>query len=311
MKPQISKRLLSLTLLLLLGGGCGYDHGLDPVPYRIKGAITFLDRPPDWWYIREVRIAAVKKFPLEDLTSDLIFSDPLIFTRDTTILEQTIPFELAATPGTYPLVGILWRQADKTWDVANILGLYGVALTRGEFSFKEVVISEERPVADSVNIEAYWPFAVRRNANLSGNITFEGQWPADTDFLIVGSYLNTPKNTFEFFTEILAGKALFQIIFQRTPLASYQYNLGVNSELESGEYKFLALFWKGKTGGVLDMHVIGLYHCSDPDDPLLPKVVKAFTDSTVTGLDFKADFRFAAVPIGIPYCKENCPPCNK
>jgi len=311
MKSQISKPLLGLTLLLLPGGGCDYDHGIDPIPYRIKGAITFVGRPPDWWYIREVRIAAVKKFPLENLTTDLVFSDPLPISRDTSSAAQTIPYELVASPGTYPLIGLLWRQNDSGWNVGNLLGIYGIALSRGEFNFKEVGVSEARPVADSVDIEAYWPFAIRRDANISGTIKFDGQWRDDTDFLILGSYLKTPKNSSDFLIEILNGRALFQIIFQRTPIASYRYNIGVNSAIDGGEYKFLALFWKGKNASPLDMRAIGLYHCPEdslPGLPLRPKAVKAFKDSTITGFDFKANF--SSLPGGIPYCKEICAPCN-
>ncbi|MGH7602022.1 MAG: hypothetical protein ACREOI_37130 [bacterium] len=293
MKFTSLKLIFVLSLLLMLGGGCSYDHGLDPVPSRIKGMIIFEGGPPPF-YVREARLVVAKKVPPENFTTDVILSDPLPFNRDTLHTgPDTVRYEVVVEPGTYAITALLWRREGQAWSIANILGLYGVDFTKQEFTPKEVVINSDRPVADSVDVRAYWLFT-RRDASISGTINFKGAWRADTDFFVLGFYSEIPRSQFDYLNF-----SSFLFVLQRAPVASYTYSAAVNS----GKYKFIALFWKGKTSNLADIRAIGFYRCAG--DSLLPANVETSTNMPAAQINFDANF--AALPGGIRFSAvENC-----
>lgn len=292
-KIQNLKSKIPLALLLLFAGGCSYDHGLDPVPYRIKGAIIFEGGPPPF-DVREARVVVAKTVPPENFTTDVIFSDPLTFDRNPARTEpDTLHYDVVVAPGTYAITAILWRRQGQAWNIANILGLYGVDLTRQEFTPKEVVISTGRPVADSVDIRAYWQFT-QRDASITGTINFKGGWRPDTDFFVLGFYSEIPRSQLEYLNF-----SSFQFVLQRTPIASYPYSGAVGS----GKYKFIALFWKGKTTSLTDIRAIGFYRCVE--DSLWPASVETNAQTPAANIDFDANF--ATLPGGIRFSPvENC-----
>lgn len=294
MKSKIPKRLLGLTLLLLFGGGCDYDHGLDPIPYRIKGTVIFDDVIPPW-YVREARVAIAKRFPPENLATDLIYSDPLPFNRDTLRTRpDTLHYELVVDPGTYPAAGVLWRRNGASWDIANILGIYGLDFTSGSFSPKPITINAAQPIADSVNVYASWELT-KRDAIIEGDITFKGEWPQGpegTEIVAIAFFPIIPKTQLDF----LSVKALdINVPLLRQEPFHYRTAVG------SGEYKFIALFWKGKKTSIFDIRTIGFYHC--PNDSLQPKSLQVGANETKSGIDFTVDF--STLPAGVNFKKEN------
>lgn len=293
MKSKLQECLLAPALLLLLAGGCSYDHGLDPVPSRIKGMIIFEGGPPPF-YVREARVVMAKKVPPENFTTDVILSDPLPFNRDASPTgPDTVRYEVVVEPGTYAITAILWRREGQAWNIANILGLYGVDFTKQEFTPKEVVIDKNNPVADSVDVRAYWLFT-KRDASISGTINFKGAWRDDTDFFVLGFYSEIPRSQFDYLNF-----SSFLFVLQRAPVASYTYSAAVNS----GKYKFIALFWKGKTTNLADIRAIGFYRCVE--DSLWPASAAAKADTPATKIDFNANF--ATLPGGIRFSPvENC-----
>ena len=296
MKSQILMRLIGWTLLLLLlGGGCQYDHGIEPIPYRIKGTVIFNGGAPPW-YVREARIAIAKKFPPENLATDLIYSDPLQFNRDSSRVEpDTINYELVVDPGDYPAAGVLWRKSGAAWDIANILGLYGLDFTSGSLSPKGITIDDDHPIADSVNIFASWELT-KRDAVIEGAIRFKGEWPRDTEIVAVAFFPIVPRTSLDF----LSVKAL-DINVPLFRAAPFHYRTAVGS----GDYKFIALFWKGKTTSIFDIRTIGFYNC--PDDSLRPKALRVNPDETKSGIDFNVDF--STLPAGVNFKKDgaDCP----
>ena len=293
MKYKISKPLLALTLPLLLWGGCSYDHGIDPIPYRIKGTVVFDGVIPPW-YVREARVASAKRFPPENLATDLIYSDPLQFNRDTLRTEpDTLHYDLVVDPGTYPAVGVLWRKSGASWDIANILGIYGIDFTGGSLSPKQITINDEQPIADSINVLASWDLT-KRDAIIEGDITFQGEWPQGpegTEIVAIAFFPIIPKTQLDF----LSVKALDINVplFQKTP---YHYRTAVGS----GDYKFIALFWKGRKTSIFDIRTIGFYNC--PNDPLRPKPLTVAPNATKSGIDFTVDF--ATLPAGVNFIKD-------
>jgi hypothetical protein len=280
----------------MMGGGCSYDHGLDPIPSRIKGTIIFQGGPPPY-YVQEARLIVAKKVPPENFTTDVIFSDPLPFNRDSSrVGPDSLHYELVVEPGVYAITAILWRPQSQSWNIANIIGLYGVDFANFEFAPKEIVINNDHLIADSVNIPAYWELT-KRDANLTGTISFkdfQNTWRPDTDFFVLGFYSEIPRSQFDY----LNFKA-FQFILQRTPVASYSYSAPV----AAGKFKFIALFWKGKNSSLNDIKAIGFYRCQDNEK--WPNSVNATTGAPVNNIDFEADF--STLPVGVRFDPvENC-----
>jgi hypothetical protein len=246
--------------------------------------------------VNEVRIVVAKKVPPENFTTDVILSDPLPFSRDTSrVAPDTVHYELVVQSGSYAITSILWRPEGQGWSIANLIGLYGVNFRRLELAPKEVVITADNPIADSVDIYAYWDFA-NRDAAIAGNIKFNGEWQQNTDFFVLGFYENIPSSPFEY----IRFKS-FQFILQRAPVAVYSYFAPV----KSGKYKFVALFWKGKATSLFDIRAIGIYRCSNDTARALPNSVEVKPGATIDNINFEADF--STLPVGVIFSAiENC-----
>lgn len=277
---------------------CSSDHGVEPVRTKVSGDIIFTGpKPPD--YVAEAVVVLVKNLPPENLLSEVIYSPPLAFKRDkSSQQDDTLHYELFADPGVYTAAGVLWRKSGAPWDIANILGVH---LAPGEvFALQEVVVREDQPVADSVNIFANWEFA-NRDAIISGKIIYKDPWPANSQAVAVAAIGVVPPGGAAFLPTVLGNlKGLnFTLgLFK----AEDEYRIAVNS----GEVKFISLFWYGK-GQFLDIRAVGLYHCGESDDgQLIPKSVIAIKDQVVENVDFEVNF--STLPRGIDYCKD-CPPC--
>jgi hypothetical protein len=283
-----------LALLLILGGGCAYDHGLDPVPSRIKGTIIFQGGPPPY-YVREARIVVAKNVPPENFTTDVIFSDPLPFNRDSSHTgPDSVHYEMVVEPGVYTITAILWRQESQSWNIGNIIGLYGVDFARFEFAPKEIVINNDQLIADSVDIPAYWDLTSATPV-LPARFTLKtSKIPARTRITLCSAFIRNSAQQLDYLSF-----QSFQFILQRTPVASYSYSTPVSS----GKYKFIALFWKGKTTSLNEIKAIGFYQC--PNNEKWPNSVSAAAGTPVNNIDFEADF--STLPFGIRFEPiENC-----
>jgi hypothetical protein len=276
----------------LLLTGCDYDHGMDPVPTRIQGEIVFANTPVPA-NVSEAVFVAVKKLPPDNFLTDVVFSDPLPFSRNQQLSRpDTVRYELVADPGKYVAAGVLWRRSGAAWDIANILGLY---TERGQLTPKEIELTPDEPVADSVNIIANWDLA-KRDAVIEGDITFEDEWPANTEIVAVAFFPVVPRTQFDYIAYL---KGLD--INVKKFVNKYHYRTAVSN----GTYKFIALFWFGKGSSLANIRAVGFYNC--PSDSLQPRWVVAPKDSTVTGVDFNV--KFSSLPHGVNFCKDcgNCP----
>jgi len=302
-----SKKYLLLPVigaLFLLWSSCNYDHGIDPIRTKIKGNILFSGAYPG--NVTEARLVVVKNLPPVNLTTDVIFSEPLPFNRGKSPSENdTVSYELVVEAGVYPIAGVLWRPQGGTWDIANIIGLY-LKFNPINFTIDTEIKVDQPPGAEGINIAANWDLA-RRDAEITGVIDFKGAWRTDTDFFALGCYSKIPQNSIEYLAELLAGKAAFQLVFQSTAVDLLRYSIEVNSQVgvgnEKGKYQFIALFWKGKTSSLSDIRALGFYRCDG--DTLLPRVVPTFIDSTTSGINFSADF--STLPVGAIYRSSGAP----
>lgn len=280
-----------LFLLLLVGAiGCNFGHGIKPIETGIAGEVVFTGPPPEA-NVAEIRVVATKRFPPENLTSDLIFSNQLPLRRDRPADQaDTVRFEIAANPGLYPATGVLWREAGADWDISNILGLY---TDPASFAPRPVEISEAQPVVSDICINADLQLT-RRNAFLTGTLSFTGAWPEDTELLALTAFpiVPRPDNPLEFLQVQAIDIAV--PVFTEAP---FQYRMRV----PGGSYKFIAVFWKGKSGGLESIRAVGFFAC--PDSSMLPAGVKVEENATASGIDMLVDLE--SLPAGVRYLSDS------
>ncbi len=303
MKLQAFRKLApSATLLIFIAfvlscnfdHSIDYDHGIDPVPYRIRGEVVFVNPPAPKFLVREVAFVAVKKLPPENFLTDVVFSDPLpIDTSSTRTEPDTIRFDIVADAGSYEAAGVLWRRVGGAWDIANILGLYTGS---GQITPKRIDLTAEHPVEDSVSIIANWDLA-KRDAIIEGDITFEDVWPPNTEIVAVAFYQNIPTLDLHYIGFL---KGLDINIKKFVP--TYHYRTAVSG----GTYRFIAMFWFGKGSSLASIRAIGFHRC--PTDSLRPKQVVVAPGETASDVDFNV--RFSSLPAGVNFHKDgrDCSP---
>ena len=133
-----------------LWSGCNTDHGLGTLDSKITGDIIFLnmEKKPD--YIEAVRIVAAVKLPPENL-GDVVFTNTSI-----NLASNQSEYDIPAPIASYELVAAVWKEKGKAWNYANILGFYGFDPVNLQFEYKKVVLSNNHPVAQHIDIICDW-----------------------------------------------------------------------------------------------------------------------------------------------------------
>jgi hypothetical protein len=244
--------LLLVVLSIIMFLTCEIDHGLYPVNYQISGNIYFFkSTPPE--NTDRIEIFALKEFPPKDPQNFLYLgrSGALAYQQG-----NAISYEVQVSRTSYQLIGLLWKEKGEDWNLTGLMGFY----TGGLDSFfpDSVVITKEKPVVENIDIYANWD-RVSKEATISGNITYAGAWPDDTQLLLLAIYQMKPTNDLSYI--------LFENIDYAQPVFvdSSAYRLKVNS----GVYNYIALFWIGKNiKNLTDLIELGFYSdLNNPDQP--------------------------------------------
>ncbi len=149
-----------IILLLLLCAAvfilsCEVDNGLGPSRIKITGTVVFTNperRPSN---VEEVRVAATAKTLTEIIKGEVGLSD-VYFSTAVNFGQDTAAYEIAMPRGTYPLVGVLWKERNKDWDVKKIIGIYNLNCDN-TIDPLTVQLTKEQPVASNVKICTFWP----------------------------------------------------------------------------------------------------------------------------------------------------------
>ncbi|HDQ46173.1 MAG TPA: hypothetical protein ENN17_11875 [bacterium] len=177
----VSLRAL-LIPVVLAGLTCHVDPGLEPVRSAIEGVITFTGdwpAPP-----AEVRIVSARKFPPSDI-SEVDIGE--VIPADV----STHAYTYYLDPGTYPFIGVAWREKDSVWDLSSVCGVYFTG-TDSLVPGRVVIGSRTEKVRD-VNLSVDRSRA-RRNTHsrIAGTIDFVGAWPDSFSSAIVIALTRDP-----------------------------------------------------------------------------------------------------------------------
>ncbi|MBN1154954.1 hypothetical protein JXB12_08580 [candidate division KSB1 bacterium] len=264
--------LLISCIVMIVLYSCEVDHGLKPETYKIKGKILFAHgEPPE--NTGRIEVFAIKEFPPQDPQNFLYLSrsGPLNFNAG-----NQISYEILVSPTDYDLVGLVWREKDKDWDLTGLMGFY-----TGEGSSLlpvTVEVSKEERIASDINIYAIWD-RVSKDTKIRGNITYEGEWPEDTQLLLLAIYTIAPTS------EI--GYLLFENVdyTQSLFVESSDYELAVNT----GVYNYIVLYWIGKNiSDLSDLIVLGVYE--NPSTPGQPGTIDVRSGEEADHVDIHVNF---------------------
>jgi len=266
--------LYALTLLTAFHfSACDFDQGLGPLRTKIFGQVIFIDQASRPKNVDEVRVVAVANLPPLGV-SDIFFSEALDFESDTVSYEVFLPL------GNYPAVAVLWKPRDRDWELTSLLGFYGLRLPL-EAQLRSVQLTSDDPVVENIDIFALWAFA-QFDSRVAGTITFQGNFPADTDIMVLGSFVQVPQNTTNLLNWLPFLSGLDVTVPTREDLQTFKYEMAVRH----GDHHFVGLFWKGKQTDWEDMKIIGFYRAGD--DPTKPGAINVAADSLVSNVDFVA-----------------------
>ncbi len=275
---KLTKLILCFYFILIISTllfiQCDIDHGLkveDPtenVQHGIQGRIVFSGGWPE--NVAEARLGALKSFPTgseeESLESIVTFSDPIQFGTD------TLDYGLTLEPGTYQIIGVIFRERRKSWDITNIIAVHAPI---NECSIiptpdNAVNIVSETTLVEEVDIFVDWT-----KGSISGKVLFSGNWSQEISFAGLIT-LEAPLN-------LLALKPC-GIAVLPTNVDSANYTVLV----PEGNYS-LAIVAAENLADITDfskISIIGFY--IDPEDTSIPGVVAVDKNKNTPNININA-----------------------
>lgn len=278
---DLFRKRRALGAFCLLGGfliligifyACTDDFGVEADFFKgnIRGQIVLSEPvPPN---TDEIRVAVSKTFPPADILG-LIFTGPLPFTKDSTVTSQTIPYDLQLPLGDYQAVFTIWKELDKSFSPADIIGLYG------DYLFNEpipVTITGDVPVAENVDMDINFAKVVK-NAKIEGKITYVGDWPENTGNVAIFVFPIVPQDLSDFLSFVA-----FEVLPKN--LEEFEYSVRISA----GDYKYVAVFWQAEGAPLTQFTTLGFY--PNPNNSNEPGEVFLQKNETLTGIDIVADF---------------------
>ncbi len=273
--------LILLIILLVILFSCNIDHGLEPINSKITGTITFYGDPPST--TDEVRVAVVKNFPPKNIKS-LLFSNMIDFRK------KTAEYELYLPKGTYEAVAVLWKEHNQSWNISNVIGIYGGSLI-GDLlipTYLSVTLVDNNTTVNNIDIQATLE-RVNRDAKIKGEINFVGDWPDNTGIMAVGAFTKIPEpgNYIDYFFS-----SIFIDYSIPTFVSSADYTLRVHGQ---DTVKYIAALWIDNSFDLSSIKDVGFY--CDPQDSTgtKPGSVVVPTNSVQTGINMTVDFSKADI----------------
>ena len=261
---------------------CNVDHGLRPIHSKIGGTIQFTgDRVP--LNTDEIRVAVVKDFPPRNI-KELLFSDMLPFREgDTTVIKRPVSWEIFVPPGEYDMAAVIWKENNEAWNISDVVGIYG-GVFLGDMlipSYRSIWVPSYDSAVDTLTIQANLN-RVNRDAKISGSITFQGNWPANTGIVGIGAFVDIPKKG-DLIDYYLKNVALAYGI--PAYVSEYQYQLRVRSK---DVINYVSVIWIDSSYDLTSLRDVGFY--ADPLNPGQPGQVTVSHGGVKQDVNITVDF---------------------
>ena len=273
--PAILVCLAALTLFT----SCEFDQGIGLLKSKISGKVNFVATSARPDNVDEVRVIAVANLPPQGF-GEIFFSDALRFDSTEADYELYLPFD------NYSAIGILWKPRGEDWSINNLFGLYDLSLTGGDL--RSIQLTEEQPIADNVDISALWFFA-NTDATIKGEITFQGDWPENTETVLMQAFTKVPN-----LDDIASSFATWGRLPFALPKSVDTHNYEM--PVFHNDYEFIGIFWVG--GGTVDLKklpLIGYYR--DSNDETQPGKITLEEGEVISDITINVDLN--SLPQGL------------
>ena len=283
MKKYIFAFFLSIYFCIILFLNCGDELGFDltsinsgeglkPIPW-IEGKIYFEGKRPS--HTGEVIIVVAPDFPPHEWT-DIIKSAPLPY--DSTVVDYQLPLNY----GSYAVTAILWKPKGEEWSFETISNILGVYTKPNIFRPLEVTINQQDKFIPNIDIEADFGL-IRYGSFIKGEITYTGNFPENTDMIILASFPMEPESTIDYLFAL--GWDLTIPITEKN-FHPYKFLLNVSG---NSFHKYVALFWKEEKGSPYDFKRIAEFELPDTPNMFNREGTFLYEDDTLE-VNLKADF---------------------
>lgn len=288
--------------LMAVFNACTDDFGIEADFFccNIRGEIIINTVVPE--NTDEIRVAVSKQYPPTDILSLIWTLERLPVEIDTNVTTQRVPFDLSVPQGEYAAVFAIWKEKAKSFNPADIIGLYG-DLPTGEAI--PIATTEEDSIAEDIEIDIDFS-KVLRNAKIEGKITYVNggasvapeAWPSNTGLVALGAFKEIPDSFIEnnFSLEDMNRENPFSVedfnkllVFEQLPIRVEQFDYRLR--ISPADVKLVALFWipEGPILVVIErIQVLGFYR--DPNSPEQPGQFTIEENETISGIDIIADF---------------------
>jgi hypothetical protein len=263
---MVKSILLILSVFILLQAGCEIDHGLAPIPGKLRARVAFRGTPPE--DTQGVYMIVAPQFPPHAINELYQSPNSLPVGQDTVYTEIDLPY------GHYEAFGLWWYSKDTRSNLADILALPHDGITGEPIGFD---LSPEEPIAEKV-MHANWG-DMNRDAALKGTVYFDGDFPSNTNITAVAAFSGRPITSIHYLVWLRAIDITIE-----TGVRSHQFNLPV----KSGHIGYIAIFWLAENAPIYDIKII-----ADARDPSNPEKVWSKTlhaDETVEGIEIHVDW---------------------
>lgn len=260
------KLLISITLLFILYSGCDVDHGLEPLPGKLRTKVIFRgDKPAD---TQGVYMIVAPEFPPHAINELFQSPNSLPLEQDTVWTEIDLPY------GHYEAFGLWWYSKDTRSNLADILTMPFDGITGEPLGF---TLTSEEPIIERT-LHANWD-NMNRDASIEGTVYFQGDFPKNTDLTAVAAFYTVPQTVVHYLVWL---KSID--ITVETGTKSHNFVLPI----KSGYVGYIAIFWLAENTSLRDIQIVG--EAKDPKNPakLWQKTVKM--DSTVKGVEIFVDW---------------------
>jgi hypothetical protein len=265
MKLVIQSKLLLFAMAMGLVLACTSDHGVEPLPGRVKVTVYFRGTPPA--NTQGIYLIVAPTFPPHAINEMFHGSNSLPITQDTVQTEMVLPY------GHYESLSLWWYSTETKSNLADVLAI--PLDPKNDLMPLGFDISRAKP---EVHIELYasWD-RVNRDASVEGTVYFNGPFPKNTLATAVAAYRYKPVEKVHFLVYLKT----IDFAINTNP---YHFKLPVRQ----GSIDYVAVYWFPDQGSVADFHEIGFYR--DPKNPELPGKLAPKTGQTITGVDIYADW---------------------
>jgi hypothetical protein len=255
---------IALAVIGLVSISCDFNHGIAPLPGKIRATIYFYGEPPE--NTEGIYMTVTPTFPPHAINELYQSPNSLPIHEDTVVTEMELPY------GHYDAMSLWFYSEDTKSNLADILSIPLNSQTLYPIDFN---ITEENPVVE-MEMFANWA-TVDKNAAIEGTVTFNGPFPKNTLATAVAAYLYEPTEGIHYLVWLKA----IDFSIETNP---YKYRLPVRN----GTVSYIAVLWLPERADLTAFRTLGVYQ--DPNNPGTPGKLRLKKGETKTGIDIYADW---------------------